>query len=139
MCFRFYDLNTKGKRKLQNCEDKPSKLFDCTMEFIVSKMNCSFEWDQKYHLENVSKCTSKSELKSYLDLRKRIYHKEYEQDLKHCFSSKCYQKYAKPELRFTYDEEILAKWNISNNVSILVFSKTSDKVIALIHIFSHHI
>ena len=119
----------KAKRKLYNCEDKPSKLFDCTTKFIVSKMNCSFEWDKKYHPENIPKCTSKSELKTYIDLRKRIYHKEYDQDLKHCFSSKCYQKYFKPELRFTYDEELKAIWNISKNASILLFSKTSNEVI----------
>ena len=76
------------------------------MEFIVSKMNCSMEWDVMYYPAQYSTCTSKLELKKYIKLRKSVFYGKFENEIGHCFAKKCQHNYTIAHLRMDYDKEL---------------------------------
>ena len=88
-----YYLSSKAKRKVTNCKPEKSQKYECIMKFIASQMNCSIELEKSYFPEDYPLCQSKEELKSYMDLRLSIYQHLYDDQLKQCFETKCYEKY----------------------------------------------
>ena len=105
-------------------------MFDCIMEFIVSKMNCSMEWEAKYYPNNYPLCQSVPELKTYLELRKSIYNNEFKNELEHCFSKKCQENEATAELIFSYDEELISYFTSdqAKNMSMFIFTQRTGMV-----------
>ena len=105
-------------------------MFDCIMEFIVSKMNCSMEWEAKYYPNNYPLCQSVAELKTYLELRKSIYNNDFKNELEHCFSTKCQENEATAELIFSYDEELISYFTSdqAKNMSMFIFTQRTGMV-----------
>ena len=121
----------KSNRRISNCKKEPSKTFDCIMEFVVSKMNCSMEWEAKYYPNYYPVCQSVEDLKTYIELRKTIYKNEFKNELEHCFSTKCQENYATAELMFVYDEELMSYFSsdqVGENTSMFIFTKRTEMV-----------
>ena len=140
MNFRWYDLTMKTNKRISNCNSQ--KIFDCTMEFIVSKMNCSMEWEVQYYPANFPICQSKEDLKKYIELRKSVYNGEFEKEIRHCFGKKCQQNYTMIDLRLDMDMEYVDQYILpsnknditvndityDSNISVLTFSKKNEMV-----------
>ena len=127
--FRWYDINMKTNKRISNCNSQ--KIFDCTMEFIVSKMNCSMQWEVQHYPAHFSTCQSAEDLKKYIELRKSVYNGEFEEEIRHCFGKKCQQNYAMVELRMEQDKELLYQYmglEDYENITTLTFSKKNEMV-----------
>ena len=128
--FRWYDINMKTNKRISNCNSR--KIFDCTMEFIVSKMNCSMEWEVQHYPVHFSTCQSAEDLKKYIELRKSVYNgDEFEEEIRHCFGKKCQQNYAMVDLRMEHDKELLFQYMglaEYENITTLTFSKKNEMV-----------
>ena len=100
------------------------------MEFVVSKMNCSMEWEEKYYSKQYPSCKSEEELKTYLELRKDVYTNKFEKELEHCFAKKCHQNYATADLKLDLDKELLIMSGYGNasDIVYLTFSKKNEMV-----------
>ena len=88
-----YFLSSKAKRKVSKCKPEKSQKYECVMKFIASQINCSIELEKSYFPEDYPLCQSIEELKSYLDLKLSIYQHLYDDQLQHCFETKCYEEY----------------------------------------------
>ena len=127
--FRWYDISMKTNKKISKCNSQ--KVFDCTMDFIISKMNCSMEWDVMYYPAQFPTCTSKLDLKKYIELRKSVFYGKFENEIGHCFGKKCQQNYTIAELRMDYDKELLYEYFMSTakeNTTLLMFTKKNEMV-----------
>ena len=127
--FRWYDISMKTNKKISKCNSR--KIFDCTMQFIVSKMNCSMEWDVMYYPAQYPTCTSKLELKKYIKLRKSVFYGKFENEIGHCFAKKCQHNYTIAHLRMDYDKELLYKYFMNpaqENTTLLIFTKKNEMV-----------
>ena len=89
--FSVYDLKMKKKTYLRNCtEDKEQAEYNCTMNFIASKMNCSIALSEKmFYPKHFPLCKTKYELELFIELRKNIYRGYYKEELKKCFVKTC--------------------------------------------------
>ena len=134
--FRWYDINMKTNKRITNCNSQ--KIFECTMEFIVSKMNCSMEWEVQHYPAHFPTCQSKEDLKKYIELQKSVFNGAFEKEIGHCFGKKCQQNYAKADLRIEMDEEYVYQYHLKTakenyytfeNTTMLVFSKKNEMVI----------
>ena len=134
MNFRWYDLTMKTNKKISNCNSQ--KIFDCTMELLVSKMNCSMEWEVQYYPANFPTCQSNEDLKKYIELRKSVYNGEFEKEIGHCFGEKCQQNYTMIDLRLDMDMEYVDQYILpykndiifDEDITVLTFSKTNEMV-----------
>ena len=143
MNFRWYDLTMKTNKRISNCNSQ--KIFDCTMDFIVSKMNCSMEWEVQYYPANFPICQSKEDLKKYIELRQSVYNGDFVEEIRHCFGRKCQQNYTKIDLRMEMDMEYVNEYLLpskENDVTLdntpienfimisttLIFSKKNEMV-----------
>ena len=82
----------KKKVSVFNCTDTQLKRYDCIMNFIASKMNCSIDLEKNYFPKNYSLCTTKEDLQSYYNIRLKIYQGLFDEELKSCHEHKCKQK-----------------------------------------------
>ena len=115
------------------------------MDFIVSKMNCSMEWEVQHYPTNFPICQSKEDLKKYIELRKSVYNGDSVEEIGHCFGRKCQQNYTKIDLRMEMDMEYVNEYllpsmendvtldntpieNFIMNSTTLIFSKKNEMV-----------
>ena len=132
--FRWYDLNMKTNRRISNCNSQ--KIFDCTMEVLVSKMNCSMEWEIQHYPAHFPICQSKEDLKKYIELQKSVHNGEFEKEIGHCFGKKCQQNHAIIDLRLEMDKEYVDEYVLKKNendvtlddITTLIFSKRNEMV-----------
>ena len=89
---RLYDLEMKKKVSVFNCTDIQLKRYDCIMNFIASKMNCSIELERKYFPKEYPLCSTQEDLQSYYSIRLKIYQGLFDEELKSCHERKCKQK-----------------------------------------------
>ena len=63
------------KKLVSDCitNKQPKGQFDCVMEFIASKMNCSMNFTNEFYPANLNLCQSKEDLKRYIDIKIDIY------------------------------------------------------------------
>ena len=87
-----YDLEMKKKLSVFNCTDTQMKRYDCIMNFIASKMNCSILLEKIYFPKNYPLCTTQEDLQSYYKIRLKIYQGLFDKELKSCHQQKCRQK-----------------------------------------------
>ena len=87
-----YDLEMKKKLSVFNCTDTQMKRYDCIMNFIASKMNCSILLEKTYFPKNYPLCTTQEDLQSYYNIRLKIYQGLFDKELKSCHEHKCKQK-----------------------------------------------
>ena len=106
------------------------------MEFLVSKMNCSMEWEVQYYPANFPTCQSNEDLKKYIELQKSVYNGKFEKEIQHCFGKKCQQNHTKIDLRLEMDMEYVDQYILPSmeneitfdNITLLIFSKKNEMV-----------
>ena len=130
MNFRWYDFTMNTNKRISNCNSQ--KIFDCTMDFIVSKMNCSMEWEVQHYPANFPICQSKEDLKKYIELKKSVLNGESGKEIGHCFGEKCQNNYSILDLRMEYDQELLYEYmeigEQYENTTSLIFTKKNKMV-----------
>ena len=90
----WYELHTKATKRVTNCTVKDEKLkkFDCFMEYVENKMNCSLV--ERTHRNSTTRqlCKSEKDLQNYFHIMMSIYQKEKEhtktEAFQHCSKAK---------------------------------------------------
>ena len=94
----WYELHTKATKRVTNCTVKDEKLkkFDCFMEYVENKMNCSLV--ERTHRNSTTRqlCKSEKDLQNYFHIMMSIYQKESEH-----INTEAFQHCSKAKISFT--------------------------------------
>ena len=123
----------KKKVSVFNCTDIQLKRYDCIMKFIASKMNCSIELEKTYFPKNYPLCSTQEDLKSYYNIRLKIYQGLFDEELKSCHEHKCKQKSWISNLQGQHVVQKSTDFQENDNMAAFSF-QMSDKEVN-IHIY----